>query len=41
MSMAKSVIAILLPTLIAILIMVIVMAGLFALSGLFPFRTFF
>lgn len=37
MSMVKSAIAILLPTLIVILIMAIVMAGLFALSGLFPF----
>lgn len=40
MIMAKSAIAILLPTLVVILIMAIVMAELFALSGLFPFLIF-
>ncbi len=40
-SMARSVIAIILPTLIVILLMAIVMAWLFASSGLLPLRAFF
>jgi hypothetical protein len=40
-SMARSAIAILLPTLLVILLMAIVMAWLFALSGLFPLRALF
>lgn len=40
-SMARSVIAVLLPTLLVILLMAIVMAWLFALSGVFSFRALF
>lgn len=40
-SMARSVIAIILPTLLVILLMAIVMAWLFASSGLLPLRAFF
>ncbi|WP_292376997.1 MULTISPECIES: YIP1 family protein [unclassified Methanosarcina] len=40
-SMTRSVIAIILPTLIVILLMAIVMAWLFASSGLLPLRAFF
>ncbi len=40
-SMARSTIAVLLPTLLVILLMAIVMAWLFALSGLFPLRALF
>ena len=38
-SMTRSVIAVLLPALLVFLFMAIIIAGLFALSGLFPFQT--
>jgi hypothetical protein len=38
-SMTRSVIAVLLPVLLVFLFMAIIIAGLFALSGLFPFQT--